>query len=79
MKVLLERAEDRFEQYHGHKHLWYEARLNYSFNNHVKFGVAYHGNDLSSGADCVTQAWTDCSDSFFATLTLSGNLSDLSK
>jgi hypothetical protein len=60
-------------------YLWYEARLNYSFNDHVKFGVAYHGNDLSSGADCVTQAWTDCSDSVFATLTLSGNLSDLSK
>ena len=60
-------------------YLWYEARLNYSFNDHVKVGVAYHGNDLSSGADCVTQAWTDCDDSVFATLTLSGNLSDLSK
>ena len=59
-------------------YLWYEARLNYSFNDHVKFGVAYHGNDLSSGGDCVSQAYTDCDDSVFATLTLSGNLSDLS-
>ncbi len=49
------------------------------FNDHVKVGVAYHGNDLGSGADCGTQAYTDCDDSIFATLTLSGNLSDLSK
>ena len=60
-------------------YLWYEARLNYSFNDHVKVGVAYHGNDLKSGAECVSQAYTDCDDSIFATLTLSGNLSDLSK
>ena len=60
-------------------YLWYEARLNYSFNDHVKVGVAYHGNDLSSGDDCDSQKWSDCDDSIFATLTLSGNLSDLSK
>lgn len=60
-------------------YLWYEARLNYAFNDHIKVGVAYHGNDLGSGADCVTQAYTDCDDSVFATVTLSGNLSDLSK
>ena len=60
-------------------YLWYEARLNYSFNDHVKVGVAYHGNDLKSGAECVSQAYTDCDDSVFATLTLSGKLSDLSK
>jgi opacity protein-like surface antigen len=60
-------------------YLWYEARLNYAFNDHIKVGVAYHGNDLGSGADCVTQAYTDCDDSIFATVTLSGNLSDLSK
>jgi len=60
-------------------YLWYEARLNYALNDHVKVGVAYHGNDLGSGADCVTQAYTDCDDSIFATLTLSGKLSDLSK
>jgi hypothetical protein len=40
--------------------------------------VDYHGNDLSS-TDCPLQAWTDCDDSIFAALTLSGNLSDLSK
>jgi hypothetical protein len=60
-------------------YLWYEARLNYAFNDHVKVGVAYHGNDLSSGDDCISQAYTDCDSSLFATLTLSGNLSDLSK
>jgi hypothetical protein len=77
--VSLEWAKDRIEQYHGDKHLWYEARLNCTFNDHANFGVAYHGNDLSSGPDCVTQAWMDCGDSKFAPLTLSGNLSDLSK
>ncbi|MCC7482743.1 MAG: hypothetical protein IT541_14580 [Hyphomicrobiales bacterium] len=60
-------------------YLWYEARLNYAFNDHIKVGVAYHGNDLGSGVDCATQAYTDCDDSIFATVTLSGNLSDLSK
>ena len=60
-------------------YLWYEARLNYAFNDHVKVGVAYHGNDLKSGDECISQAYTDCDDSIFATLTLSGNLSDLSK
>ncbi len=60
-------------------YLGYEARLNYSFNDDVKVGVAYHGNDLTSGADCASQAYADCDDSVFATLTLSGNLSDLSK
>ena len=60
-------------------YLWYEARLNYSFNDHVKVGVAYHGNDLKSGDECDSQKWSDCDDSIFATLTLSGNLSDLSK
>jgi hypothetical protein len=60
-------------------YLWYEGRFNYSLNDHVKVGVAYHGNDLCSGADCATQAYTDCDDSIFAMLTLSGNLSDLSK
>jgi hypothetical protein len=57
---------------------WYEARLNYSFNDHVKVGIAYHGNDLKL-PDCGFQAYTDCDDSIFATLTLSGKLSDLSK
>jgi hypothetical protein len=41
-------------------------------------GVAYHGNDLSS-TNCPLQTSTDCDDSVFATFTLSGNLSDLSK
>ena len=59
-------------------YLWYEARLNYNLNDHVALGVAYHGNDLSS-ADCPLQAYTDCNESVFATLTLKGNLSDLSK
>lgn len=59
-------------------YVWYEARLNYSFNDHVTVGVAYHGNDLSS-TDCPSQAYTDCDESVFATLTLKGNLSDLSK
>ena len=59
-------------------YLWYEARLNYNMNDHVTFGVAYHGNDLSS-TDCPLQAYTDCDESVFATLTLKGNLSDLSK
>ena len=60
-------------------YLWYEARLNYSFNDHVTVGVAYHGNDLKSGTECDSQKWSDCDDSVFATLTLKGNLSDLSK
>jgi len=60
-------------------YLWYEARLNYKFNDHVKVGVAYHGNDLKSGDECISQAYTDCDDSIFATVTLSGKLSDLSK
>lgn len=60
-------------------YLWYEAKLNYSFNDHVKVGVAYHGNDLKSGDECISQAYTDCDDSIFATVTLSGNLSDLTK
>ena len=57
---------------------WYEARLNYSLNDHVKVGVAYHGNDLKL-PNCGEQAYTDCDNSIFATLTLTGNLSDLSK
>lgn len=60
-------------------YLWYEARLDYAFNDHVKVGVAYHGNDLKPGAECDSQKWSDCDDSIFATLTLNGNLSDLSK
>ena len=36
---------------HYASYLWYEARLNYSFNDHVKVGVAYHGNDLSRGTN----------------------------
>jgi opacity protein-like surface antigen len=60
-------------------YLWYEAKLNYAFNDHVKVGVAYHGNDLKSGDECISQAYTDCDDSIFATVTLSGNLSDLTK
>ena len=59
-------------------YLWYEAKLNYNLNDHVAFGVAYHGNDLSV-VDCPSQAYTDCDESIFATLTLKGNLSDLSK
>ncbi len=59
-------------------YVWYEARLNFSLNDHIALGVAYHGNDLST-TDCVSQAYTDCGDSVFATLTLKGNLSDLKK
>jgi hypothetical protein len=59
-------------------YLWYEAGLNYKFNDHVILGAAYHGNNLSS-AECGTQAYTDCDHAIFATLTLKGNLSDLGK
>jgi hypothetical protein len=57
-------------------YVWYEARLNYNVNDHIVIGAAYHGNDLSS-AECDTQAYTDCDESVFATLTLKGNLSDV--
>jgi opacity protein-like surface antigen len=72
-------------------YLWWELGLNYAFNDHIKFGVAYHGNDLSNSivnpndplneqyTKCSLQAYTDCADAVFAKLTLSGNLSDLKK
>lgn len=59
-------------------YLWYELRLNYSVNDHVMIGAAYHGNDLNN-ADCALQAYTDCDERFLATLTLTGNLSDVKK
>ena len=59
-------------------YLWYEAGLKYNINDHIAIGAAYHGNDLSD-AECPLQAYTDCGDSVFATLTLKGNLSDLPK
>lgn len=57
---------------------WYEAQINYNFNDHMTFGVKAHGNDLNS-AECPDQAYTDCANSIFATLTLRGKLSDLAK
>ncbi len=56
-------------------YVWYEAGLNYSINDHIVLGAAYHGNNLSD-AECGTQAYTDCDDSLFARLTIKGNLSD---
>jgi opacity protein-like surface antigen len=59
-------------------YLWYELGLNYAVNDHIALGVAYHGNDLSD-EECPLQAYTDCDDAVFATLTLKGKLSDLPK
>ncbi len=59
-------------------YVWYEARINYSVNDHIVVSAAYHGNDMST-AECATQAYTDCGDAVFATLTLKGNLSDTQK
>ncbi len=47
-------------------YLWYEARLNCAFKDHVKLRVACHGYDLSSGADCISQTYADCDSTFFA-------------
>jgi hypothetical protein len=57
---------------------WYEAQLNYNFNDHMTFGIKAHSNDLNAD-DCVLQAYTDCGNSVFASLTLRGKLSDLHK
>jgi hypothetical protein len=59
-------------------YLWYEAGLNYSVNDHLAFGVAYHGNDLSS-TDCTLQAYTDCNHAVFATMTVKAAISNLPK
>ena len=61
---------------------WYEAGLNYNFNDHLVLGVGYHGSTLSgdpANADCGSQAYTDCEGRFFAKLTLKTNWSDLVK
>ena len=56
-------------------YLWYEASLNYNFNDHLAFGVAYHGNDLAND-ECELQAYTDCDNSLFATFTIKAAASD---
>ena len=58
---------------------WYEARVNYNFNEHLVLGVGYHGSTLSDAAGCGNQAYTDCEGRFFAKLTLKANWSDLFK
>lgn len=62
-------------------YLWYRAGLNYNLNDHLIFGVAYTGNNLAAGADCIGQAWTGtgCDSRLLASITIKGNLSDLSK
>jgi hypothetical protein len=57
---------------------WYEAGINYNFNEHATLGLKAHGNNLSA-ADCPAQAYTDCSNSIFASLTIRGKVSDLHK
>lgn len=57
---------------------WAEAQINYNFNDHMTFGVKAHGNNLNS-VQCPDQAYTDCDNSVFATLTLRGKLSELAK
>lgn len=57
---------------------WYEAGLNYAFNEHVILGLKAHANSLNA-VDCPAQAFTTCDSSVFATLTLRGKASDLSK
>ncbi len=57
---------------------WYEAQINYNFNEHVTVGIKAHGNNLNA-TECPDQAYTDCDKSIFASLTLRGNLSDLHK
>jgi hypothetical protein len=57
---------------------WYEAQINYNFNEHVTIGIKAHGSDLDS-VECPDQAYTDCAKSVFASLTLRGKLSDLTK
>jgi hypothetical protein len=87
-KIGLERYQD---EVNTPTYLWWELGLNYTFNEHIKFGVAYHGNDLSNSivnpndppevqfSKCSLQAYTDCGDAVFAKLTLTGNASDLRK
>jgi opacity protein-like surface antigen len=61
---------------------WYEAGLNYNFNENLVLGVGYHGSTLSgdpANADCGSQAYTDCESRVFAKLTLKTNWSDLFK
>jgi len=58
-------------------YMWYELGLKYNVNDHIVLGVSYIGNDLDKGADCLTQANTDCSDRVIGSVTLKGNLSDL--
>ena len=59
-------------------YIWYEASLKYNLNSHLALGVAYHGSDLTT-TECGVQGYTDCDQSVFATVTIKGNLSDLSK
>jgi hypothetical protein len=72
-KIGLEGYEDEINT---PSYLWWQAQLSYRFNDHLKFSVAYHGNDLSE-SECPLQAYTDCDHSVFAKLTLTGNASDL--
>jgi hypothetical protein len=70
-------------------YVWWEVGLNYAFNDHIEFGVAYHGSNLSNSivnpgsslkkqsTECSLQAYTDCEHAVFAKLKLTGNLSDL--
>jgi hypothetical protein len=63
-------------QNHALNYTWYEAALNYNFNEHATIGLKAHGNNLTA-VGCEEQANTDCANSIFATLVLRGKLSDM--
>ena len=56
---------------------WYEAGINYNLNDHVTIGLKGHANNMDQVTCAGGQAWTDCSNAVFATLTLRGKASDL--
>jgi hypothetical protein len=58
---------------------WYEAGINYNWNDHVTVGLKGHTSSMSN-PDCAGgQAYTDCNSAVFASLTLRGKVSDLHK
>ena len=76
-------AKVGFENYLGQtdvaSYVWYDLGLAYNVSDHVALAVTYHGNDLGSGADCDTQAYTDCDERVVGSFTLKGSLSEFSK
>lgn len=58
-------------------YMWYEAGINYNLNDHIAFGLKGVANSMTNPGCGGGQAWTDCSNAVFASVTLRGKASDL--